>query len=84
VYLNPIKEVCARLGFPLKIEKIEGPTWVITFLGIILDSTTDWLLQTLNGSTSLFQPTETRLANIVAGLNLGKLPQEFHALPATP
>jgi hypothetical protein len=38
VYLNLIKEACARLGFPLKIEKIEGPTWVITFLGIILDS----------------------------------------------
>ncbi len=34
-----IKEICAFLGFPLKTEKIEDPACVITFLGIILNST---------------------------------------------
>ena len=37
-YLNLIKEACATLGFPLKWEKVEGPSCVISFLGIVLDS----------------------------------------------
>ncbi len=37
-HLNRIIEICRELGFPLKDEKVEGPTCTITFLGIVLDS----------------------------------------------
>ena len=36
--LDLMKKVCALLGFPLKVEKIDGPTAVIIFLGILLDT----------------------------------------------
>ena len=36
--LNLMKKICALLGFTLKVEKIDGPTAVITFLGILLDT----------------------------------------------
>ena len=32
--------VCEELGFPLAEDKLEGSAWVITFLGIELDSAT--------------------------------------------
>ncbi len=37
-HLNRIVETCQELGFPLKDEKVEGPTRTITFLGIVRDS----------------------------------------------
>lgn len=36
--LDKIKTICTFLGLPLKVEKIEGPRSVLTFLGIILDT----------------------------------------------
>ena len=36
-HLTTIKEVCQDLGIPLAIEKLEGPSQCITFLGITLD-----------------------------------------------
>ena len=37
-HLTTIKEVCQDLGIPLAMEKLEGPSQCITFLGIILDT----------------------------------------------
>ena len=37
-HLTTIKEVCQNLGIPLAIEKLEGPSQRITFLGITLDT----------------------------------------------
>jgi len=36
--LNIIKGVCVQLGIPLALEKLEGPSQSLTFLGIILDT----------------------------------------------
>ena len=36
--LNIINEVCSYLGVPLALEKLEGPTQSLTFLGIVLDT----------------------------------------------
>lgn len=36
--LERIQRVCHHLGVPLKIEKVEGPTTVLTFLGVELDT----------------------------------------------
>ena len=36
--LTVIKEICALLGIPLALEKIEGPSHCLTFLGITLDT----------------------------------------------
>ena len=36
-HLTTIKEVCQDLGIPLAIEKLEGPSQHITFLGMTLD-----------------------------------------------
>ena len=36
--LNVIKDVCIHLGIPLAMEKLEGPTTSLTFLGIDLDT----------------------------------------------
>ena len=36
--LETIKSICAFLGLPLKVEKVEGPLPVLVFLGIILDT----------------------------------------------
>ena len=36
--LELIQRVCQFLGLPLKVEKLEGPTVVLTFLGIVLDT----------------------------------------------
>ena len=36
-HLTTIKDVCRDLGIPLAIEKLEGPSQCITFLGITLD-----------------------------------------------
>ena len=35
--LNIVKDVCLQLGIPLALEKLEGPSQSLTFLGIILD-----------------------------------------------
>ena len=37
--LQKIYDICRRLGVPLKMEKIEDPTTILTFLGIELDTT---------------------------------------------
>ena len=37
-HLTTIKEICRDLGIPLAIEKLEGPSQCITFLGITLDT----------------------------------------------
>jgi len=36
--LATIKEICSTLGIPLALEKVEGPSHCLTFLGITLDS----------------------------------------------
>jgi len=36
--LATIKEVCSSLGIPLALEKVEGPSDILTFLGITLDT----------------------------------------------
>lgn len=36
--LNIIRRTCERLGVPLKVQKIEGPSATLTFLGILLDT----------------------------------------------
>ena len=36
--LQIIKGVCQHLGVPLAVEKVEGPSESLTFLGILLDS----------------------------------------------
>ena len=36
--LQMIKDTCSQLGIPLSIQKIEGPTQCLTFLGITLDT----------------------------------------------
>ena len=36
--LQIIREVCSHLGIPLAVEKIEGPSEILTFLGITLDT----------------------------------------------
>lgn len=30
--------MCRELGLPLKLEKVEGPATVLTFLGIVIDT----------------------------------------------
>ena len=37
--LETIQKVCNHLGVPLKLEKIEGPTTSLVFLGILIDTT---------------------------------------------
>ena len=37
-HLTTIKEVCHNLGIPLALEKLEGPSQCLTFLGITLDT----------------------------------------------
>ena len=36
--LETIKGVCCHLGVPLALEKVEGPSQSLTFLGIVLDT----------------------------------------------
>ena len=36
--LSTVKEVCSQLGIPLALEKVEGPSDSLTFLGITLDT----------------------------------------------
>ena len=36
--LTVIKDICSLLGIPLALEKIEGPSQNLTFLGITLDT----------------------------------------------
>ena len=36
--LATLKHLCHRLGVPFTLEKVEGPTTSLSFLGIILDS----------------------------------------------
>ena len=37
-FLETMKEVCSRLGVPLAVEKVEGPSSCLTFLGIEIDT----------------------------------------------
>ena len=36
--LDIFKQTCQKLGVPLAIEKVEGPSTSLTFLGITLDT----------------------------------------------
>ena len=36
--LSIIQKVCASLGIPVALEKVEGPSTSLTFLGITLDT----------------------------------------------
>ena len=36
--LQTIKDTCSKLGIPLALEKIEGPSQCLTFLEITLDA----------------------------------------------
>ena len=33
-----IQQICASLGVPLKVEKMEGPTEILIFLGVLIDT----------------------------------------------
>ena len=56
-YLGTLKKICSELGVPLAPEKQDGPTPVIVFLGIVIDTIKQemrlpedkpqWLLATL-------------------------------------
>lgn len=35
--LDTLKQTCAKLGLPLAPEKLDDPTTIITFLGIVID-----------------------------------------------
>ena len=37
-HLDAVKQVCDMLGVPLALEKVEGPTTCLSFLGITLDT----------------------------------------------
>lgn len=37
--LAKMLKVCSQLGFPIALEKLEGPTAILTFLGILIDTT---------------------------------------------
>ena len=37
-HLNHLKQACHTLGVPLALEKVEGSSTVLTFLGILLDT----------------------------------------------
>ena len=37
--LDILKSTCEELGVPLALEKLEGPSTVLTFLGVVLDTT---------------------------------------------
>ena len=37
-YMDTIREVCEILSVPLAVEKVEGPSTVLSFLGITLDT----------------------------------------------
>ena len=37
-HLNHFKQACHTLGVPLALEKVEGPSTVLSFLGILLDT----------------------------------------------
>ena len=37
--LNLLIRICSYLGVPLALEKVEGPSTVLPFLGIVLDTT---------------------------------------------
>ena len=43
--LEEVKSTCEWLGIPLAMEKVVGPTTVLTFLGITLD--TVWMVACL-------------------------------------
>ena len=38
INLNIMIQCCETLGVPLAIEKVEGPSTSLTFLGIVLDT----------------------------------------------
>ena len=37
-HLNHLKQACHALGVPLALEKVEGPSTLLSFLGILLDT----------------------------------------------
>ena len=41
--ITPVQSVCSTLGIPMAFDKLEGPATQLTFLGIILDCTTQQL-----------------------------------------
>ena len=38
MHLGTLKKICSELGVPLAPEKQDGPTPVIVFLGIVIDT----------------------------------------------
>ena len=55
--LNIIQKVCTSLGIPLALEKVEGPSTTLTFLGIALD--------TINMEARLSEEKLTRIRQLV-------------------
>ena len=55
--LNIIQKVCTSLGIPLALEKVEGPSTTLTFLGITLD--------TINMEARLSEEKLTRIRQLV-------------------
>ena len=57
-YMDTIKEVCEILGVPLAVEKVKGPSTILSFLGITLD--------TCKMEARLAEEKLTRIQHIVA------------------
>ena len=85
-FLNTFLGVCELLGVPVAMEKVEGPTSVITFLGLELDSELQQIrlptqkLQDMLGELEEWQrkkATKHQLLSLV-----GKLSFSARAVPA--
>jgi len=51
--LTTIKEVCFSLGIPLALEKVEGPSNILTFLDITLDTKNMMALSSIQTTKNL-------------------------------
>ena len=67
LYLHKLKSICMELGIPLATEKQDGPTPVITLLGIIIDTT--------KGELRLPEDKLQRLLQVVSGVNARYAPR---------
>ena len=68
--LQTLERVCAHLGVPLAPEKKEGPSTVLVFLGIVID--------TVKGELRF--PTDKRQRLVSTWLNRKRVPEENSSL----
>ena len=87
LHLQRFLQVCLQLGAPIATQKIEGPTTIITFLGLELDSSkqqirlpTDKLQDLLSELDSWLQRKKTTKRELLS--LIGKLSFAAKAIPA--